>query len=62
MTISDNGVGFDLEKVEELNKSDSKKHYGVQNIIDRIQALGGNVEFINKEGTTIAITIKNIIY
>ena len=62
MTISDNGVGFDLEKVEELNKSDSKKHYGVQNIIDRIQALGGSVEFINKEGTTIAITIKNIIY
>ena len=62
MTISDNGVGFDLEKVEDLNKSDSKKHYGVQNIIDRIKALGGSVEFINKEGTTIAITIKNIIY
>lgn len=62
MTISDNGIGFNLEDVEKLNQTDSKKHYGVQNIIDRINALGGGVEFINKEGTTIAITIKNIIH
>ena len=62
MTISDNGIGFDLKTIEQLNKSDSKKHFGVQNIIDRINALGGTVEFINNGGTTIAITIKNIIH
>lgn len=60
--ISDNGVGFNLEKLDQLNKSDSRKHYGVHNIQERVNSLGGTVEFINKEGTTIAITIKNIIY
>ncbi len=62
MTISDNGIGFDIKDVEQLNQKDSKKHFGVQNIIDRIKTLGGTVEFINNGGTTIAITIKNIIH
>ena len=61
-TISDNGIGFTLDQVEELNKTDSKKHFGIQNIQERVKVLGGSVEFVNKGGTTIAITIKNIIH
>ena len=60
--ISDNGIGFTLESVEELNKTDSQKHYGIQNIQERVKAMGGTVEFVNNGGTTIAITIKNIIH
>lgn len=59
--ISDNGIGFDLEKVDELNKTDEKKHYGIHNIQERVKLMGGSVEFLNDGGTTIAITIKNII-
>ena len=62
LIISDNGVGFNIEEVDELNKTDSRKHYGVHNIKERVANLGGTVEFVNKGGTTIAITIKNIIY
>ena len=61
-TISDNGIGFTLEALDELNKSDSKKHYGIQNIQERVKAMGGTVDFVNNGGTTIAITIKNIIH
>ena len=60
--IRDNGIGFTLASVDELNKTDSKKHYGIQNIQERVKAMGGTVEFVNNGGTTIAITIKNIIH
>ena len=62
LIISDNGVGFNIEDVDELNNTDSRKHYGVHNIKERVANLGGTVEFVNNGGTTIAITIKNIIY
>ena len=62
ITISDNGIGFKLEDIEELNRTDSRKHYGVNNIIERVNNLGGTVEFVNNGGTTIAITIKNTIH
>ena len=60
--IKDNGVGFNLEKVDELNRIDEKKHYGVRNIQERVRLMGGSIEFVNDGGTTIAITIKNIIH
>ena len=62
ITISDNGVGFSLEDVDELNRTDKQKHYGVNNIKERVKNLGGTVEFVNKGGTTIAITIKDTIH
>ena len=62
LIISDNGIGFDLKEVDELNKNDSRKHYGINNIIERVNRLGGTVEFVNNGGTTIAITIKNIVH
>lgn len=61
-SISDNGKGF-LEEAVESQKSDGKnaqrKHWGLNNIRERVQKLGGTVEFINDGGTTVAISIKN---
>ena len=62
ITISDNGVGFSLEAVDELNRTDTRKHYGINNIQERVKNLGGTVEFVNNGGTTIAITIKDTIH
>jgi len=61
--IRDNGVGFEKESVVEAleTTTSKKKHYGVKNIEDRVQALSGTVQFINNGGTTIAITIKDFI-
>lgn len=60
--ISDNGVGFNLEDVDRKNEEDSNTHYGVHNIQERVKQLGGTVEFLNKGGATIAITIKDIVH
>lgn len=57
-TISDNGKGIN----EDLPKENSQNHYGLKNIKDRIDAINGSVEFINKGGTTIAITLKNPLH
>lgn len=66
--IRDNGIGFD-NKISDITDSDNesdtnvnRRHYGVKNIKDRVANLGGTVEFITREGTTIAITIKNFIH
>ena len=58
--IEDNGMGFSDEEIG-AKKSDEKNHYGLVNIHSRIEKLGGTVEISGKGGTTIAITIKNII-
>ena len=62
ITIRDNGVGFSIEDIDKLNSTDTRKHYGLHNIQERVKNLGGTVEFVNKGGTTIAITIKDIIH
>lgn len=59
--ISDNGVGFKIEEINNLNSSGKSNHYGISNIQERVRLLGGTVEFINNGGTTIAITVKNTI-
>lgn len=56
--LSDNGDGF---SVEEIN-ADGKTHYGITNIKERVSALGGVVDYIINEGTTIAIDFKNIVH
>lgn len=61
ITIRDNGVGFSIEDIDKLNSTDTRKHYGVNNIQERVKNLGGTVDFVNNGGTTIAITIKDII-
>ena len=62
ITIRDNGVGFSIEDIDKLNSTDTRKHYGLHNIQERVKNLGGTVEFVNKGGTTIAITIKDTIH
>lgn len=58
--IEDNGKGFTEEEINK-KKTDEKNHYGLVNIHNRVEKLGGTVEISGKGGTTIAITIKNII-
>lgn len=57
--ISDNGTGFNQEEIS--GKENERHHYGLINIKDRVSKLGGTVDFVTTEGTTIAITIKDII-
>lgn len=57
--ISDNGTGFNQEEIP--GRKNEKHHYGLLNIKDRVKKLGGTVDFITTGGTTIAITIKDII-
>ena len=67
IAISDNGTGFIEEATETAGgkKSDAqtdsygRKHWGLNNIRERVQKLHGTVEFINYGGTTVAISIKN---
>jgi signal transduction histidine kinase len=59
--IKDDGKGFSEEEVELKNKQSAKKHYGVSNIKERVELLGGTVNFISEGGTTIAITIKDSV-
>ncbi|WP_191015939.1 sensor histidine kinase [Treponema zioleckii] len=62
IAISDNGTGFSEEAVESQKsgeQSAKRKHWGLNNIRERVQKLHGTVEFINDGGTTVAISIKN---
>lgn len=61
-SISDNGTGFSEEDVESQKTGDQsakRKHWGLNNIRERVKKLHGKVEFINDGGTTVAISIKN---
>lgn len=53
LTVQDDGVGFDMEKV---NKSG---HFGLAGMQERAELAGGELEIISKpgEGTTIRLTI-----
>lgn len=58
--IEDNGKGFTEDEINK-KKTDEKNHYGLVNIHNRVEKLGGTVDISGKGGTTIAITIKNIV-
>lgn len=60
--ISDNGTGFDFDQIKTNAESETKEHFGLINIKERVQLLGGTVEFANVGGATIAITIKNLVH
>lgn len=61
LIIKDDGKGFTEEEVQLKNKQTAKQHYGVSNIKERVELLGGKVEFIHEGGTIIAITIKDSV-
>lgn len=52
MKIRDNGSGFDQEGIRKGN--------GLQNMKMRANRLGGNLDIINSEGTTILLKTKNL--
>lgn len=53
LTVSDDGVGFDLAEVNETG------HFGLAGMRERAQAVGGNLEVISArgQGTTIRLTV-----
>lgn len=59
LIIKDNGKGIDFENLS--SASDGRKHYGLKNIMARVEQIGGKVEFKNEGGSIIAICIENII-
>ena len=61
LIIKDNGKGIDFESLKESSSGNGKKHYGLKNIVARVEEIGGKVEFKNEGGSTIAICIENII-
>ena len=55
MFVSDNGVGFNLEKIE------GRKHYGIDGLYARAKELKGSL-IVNSnlsKGTDISLTFKN---
>lgn len=54
--VIDDGVGCDLNEVEKLKR---KNHFGMQNMKDRMQQIGAQIEFFSmpNEGMKIKLTI-----
>lgn len=55
--ISDDGIG----KESFTNKDKTIKHFGIENIKNRVSEMNGNVNFDFEGGTTIAISLENFI-
>ena len=57
ITISDNGIGFDLAAMKD--KAISEKKFGIFSIIERIKYIGGdlNINSVPKKGTKVVIDI-----
>lgn len=56
--ISDNGVGFNLDKVLNNTNSESKKCYGILNIFERVKQFNGKIEVNTKENFGATFSIK----
>lgn len=59
IVVSDNGMGFSEECLEAQNSDGKRKHWGINNIRERVESMHGTVEFIHEGGTSVAIKIKN---
>ncbi|MFO0708147.1 MAG: sensor histidine kinase [Nitrospira sp.] len=57
ITISDNGIGFDMEAV--LRDPDKWDHFGIRGIIERARLVGGegHIESQKGQGTTITVEV-----
>ncbi len=57
ITVTDNGIGFDLEAMRE--KAVSQKKFGIFSIIERIKYIDGevNIDSVPKKGTKVVIDI-----
>lgn len=56
LTVQDDGVGFDTGRLSQLTK---EGHLGLQQMRERVEALGGSLEIISQpgEGTTIVVSL-----
>ena len=61
IVIHDDGNGFSESTPPGTDESEKRSHHGLSNIRERVASLGGTVQFIHGEGTTIAICIENIV-
>ncbi|MBQ2081288.1 MAG: hypothetical protein II461_05950, partial [Treponema sp.] len=59
--ISDDGVGMDLETVAQINEgiftNIKDLHFGVRNIVERVQLLGGTVTYRSEPDCGTQITV-----
>ncbi|MGA6927459.1 MAG: response regulator [Desulfosarcina sp.] len=57
MAVSDNGCGFDLE--DAMQKRDLLSGYGLQGMLDRVEAAGGSLSFDSTpgRGTTVSMEL-----
>ena len=57
ITVTDTGIGFDLDTMRE--KAVSEKKFGLFSIIERVKYIGGevNIESVPKKGTKVVIDI-----
>lgn len=57
MAVSDNGCGFDLE--DAMQKRDLLSGYGLQGMLDRVEAAGGSLSFDSTpgRGTTVSVEL-----
>ena len=57
ITVTDTGIGFDLNTMRE--KAVSQKKFGLFSIIERIKYIGGevNIDSVPKKGTKVVIDI-----
>lgn len=53
ITIADNGVGMDLSKLDNKDSGGA----GVSNMLSRINKIGGNLQFFNKEGESGTVVV-----
>ena len=63
LIISDDGIGIDKQIIDSIKEQQiitSKNHFGLKNIIQRVQLLGGEIHFnSDKEfGTEISVIFK----
>lgn len=57
--ICDDGIGFDVKKIQSQNTKPEETHFGIFGMIDRINSMNGTIIFSSNEelGTEIKITI-----
>jgi two-component system, NarL family, sensor histidine kinase DegS len=57
VTITDNGIGFDMEQV--LHNPEKWDHFGVRGIVERAKLVGGEAKIDSKKGrgTTIVVEV-----
>jgi two-component system sensor histidine kinase DegS len=54
--VEDNGIGFDVEEV--IASADAQKKIGIASITDRVQMLGGTLEFDSEPGVGTKATLR----